>query len=86
LTIKGSVDTLRHFSQVIAQAQSRRRQTQLIDDMLRALARDLLPERPHRIEPRHQKRRPKAYPFLTKPRAQLKAKLLKTNKPRNQGP
>jgi hypothetical protein len=86
ISFKGSVDTLRHFSQVIAQAQSRRRQTQLIDDMLRALARDLLPERPHRIEPRHQKRRPKAYPFLTKPRAQLKAKLLKTNKPRNQGP
>jgi hypothetical protein len=84
ISFKGSVDTLRHFSLVIAQARSRRQQIQLTNDMLAALAGDPLPNRPHRIEPRHQKRRPKAYPFLTKPRAQLKARLLRTKKLKNQ--
>jgi hypothetical protein len=78
LSFKGSVDTLHHFSHVIDQARSARQRRQLLSDLLAALAGDPLPDRPHRVEPRHQKRRPKAYPFLTKPRAQLKAKLLAT--------
>ncbi len=77
ISFKGAVDTVRHFSQVIARAHSRRQRTQLTNDMLAALANDPLPDRPNRVEPRHQKRRPKEYPFLTKPRAVLKARLLK---------
>ena len=84
ISFKGSVDTLRHFSRVIAEARSRRQQIQLTNDMLEALAGDPLPDRPHRVEPRSQKRRPKAYPFLTKPRAELKAKLKGTKKAKNQ--
>jgi hypothetical protein len=83
LSFKGSVDTLRHFSRVIADARSRRQQNQLTNEMLEALASDPLPDRPHRVEPRSQKRRPKAYPFLTKPRAEMKAKLVGTKNPKN---
>lgn len=85
ISFKGSVDALRHYSEVIAQATSRRQQTQLINNMLAALARDALPDRPGRVEPRHQKRRPKDFPFLIKPRAKLKAKLLGAKKPKKQG-
>ena len=83
ISFKGSVDTLRHFSLVIAQARSRRQQTQLTSDLLAALAGDPLPDRPHRIEPRSTKRRGKAYPVMTKPRAQLRAKLLRRKKLKN---
>jgi len=85
ISFKGSVDTLRHFSLVIAQARSRRQQTQLTSDLLAALAGDPLPDRPHRIEPRSTKRRGKAYPLMTKPRAELRAKLLRRNKLKNKG-
>jgi hypothetical protein len=85
ISFKGSVDTLRHFSLAIAQARLRRQQTQLINDLLAALAGDLLPHRPHRLEPRQQKRRPKNYPFMTQPRQQSKAKLLRSNSRKNQG-
>ena len=34
------------------------------------------PDRPDRVEPRVRKRRPKAYPLMTKPRAELKKALL----------
>jgi len=33
------------------------------------------PYRPNRLEPRIRKRRPKSYPFMTKPRCQLKEEL-----------
>jgi len=36
------------------------------------LARDLVPYRPNRVEPRAVKRRPKPFPLLTKPRHQYK--------------
>ena len=84
ISFKGSVDTLQHFSLAIAQAKSRRQRDQLTATMLAALAGDPLPERPHRIEPRGRKRRPKAYPFLIKPRGELRAKLLGKNA-KNQG-
>ena len=77
ISFKGSMDTLRHFSLVIAQARNRAPRTQLINALLAALAEALVPFRPNRIEPRSQKRRPKEYPFLTQPRAVLKAKLLR---------
>ena len=83
ISFKGSVDTLRHFSLVIAKARSHRQQIQLTNEMLEALASDALPDRPHRVEPRSQKRRPKAYPFLIKPRGELKAKLMGTKNRKN---
>ena len=81
ISFKGSVDALRHYSEVIAQATSRRQQIQLINNLLTALARDALPDRPERVEPRHLKRRPKDFPFMIRPRAELKAKLLGRKRP-----
>jgi len=42
-----------------------------VDEMLLAIARDLVPLRPDRIEPRAKKRRPKNYRLLTKPRREM---------------
>ncbi len=75
LSFKGTVDTLRQFSPVIALARSRQQKDQLIDLMLSTLVKDLLPVRPGRVEPRVRKRRPKPYPLMHQPRRQLKASL-----------
>jgi len=48
-------------------ARTHRQQTELRPILLAVLAYDLLPNRPHRVEPRHQKRRRKAYRNMTKP-------------------
>jgi hypothetical protein len=71
ISFKGSVDTVRQYSPLIAQARSRKKQTQLTATLLRSLALDLVPARPGRREPRAVKRRPKPYPLLTKPRSQF---------------
>jgi hypothetical protein len=43
--------------------------------LLKQVATDLLPSRPHRQEPRVVKRRPKPFPRMRQPRSVLKAKL-----------
>jgi hypothetical protein len=68
LSFKGSVDAVRQYSPLISQARSGKKQRRLIQDLLRLLALDLVPERPGRREPRAVKRRPKPYQWLTKPR------------------
>jgi hypothetical protein len=85
ISFKGSLDTLRHYSLVIARARSRVQRTQLINGLLEALASDPLPDRPNRIEPRSLKRRHKDFPSLMKPRAQMRAKLLGRKNCKNQG-
>ena len=68
LSFKGTVDSARQFSLAIAQATSRKKQQQLIGQLLEIIARDQLPDRPDRCEPRAVKRRPKPYPLLNRPR------------------
>jgi len=68
ISFKGSVDTVRQYSPLVAQARSRKKQSRLIQQLLETLALDLVPHRPGRREPRAVKRRPKRYPLLTKPR------------------
>jgi len=72
LSFKGTVDSMRQFATAIAQARSRKKQKQLLDKLLEVIARDLLPERFGRYEPRAVKRRPKPYPLLNRPRAHFK--------------
>jgi Transposase DDE domain len=72
VSFKGSVDALRQYSDAIAQARNRKMRRQLWEDLLLNLARDLVPDRPNRIEPRAVKRRPKPYPLLNKPRRKFK--------------
>ena len=56
LSFKGTLDTLRHWSVLIAAAESTPRQQQkLIEQMLALIASGLVPERPGRSEPRAKK-------------------------------
>jgi len=68
LSFKGSVDALRQYSAAIAQARNQKMRRHLWQDLLLNLARDLIPFRPNRTEPRAVKRRPKPHPLLNQPR------------------
>ena len=68
LSFKGSVDSVRQYSQAIAQARTKAKADRLVKELLRVLASDLVPARPGRKEPRAVNRRPKPFPLLTKPR------------------
>ena len=68
LSFKGTVDAVRQYSAAIAQARNGKMRRQLWKDLLLNLARDLVPLRPNRREPRAVKRRPKSYPLLNQPR------------------
>jgi hypothetical protein len=72
MSFKGTVDSVRQFSLAIAQARSKKKQNQLIVELMEVIARDEVPERPDRREPRAVKRRPKAFPLLNKPRHEFR--------------
>ena len=72
MSFKGTVDALRQFSLALAQARSKTKQGQLIDRLLEVIARDQVPDRPYRLEPRAVKRRPKPYDRLNRPRHLMK--------------
>lgn len=71
LSFKGTVDAVRQFSLALGRARSRKKQKQLASNLLAVIARDRVPERPGRREPRAVKRRPKPYPLLNRPRHQF---------------
>jgi hypothetical protein len=68
LSFKGTVDSVRQFATALAQARGRKAQQCLLEKLLEVIARDRLPERFGRSEPRAVKRRPKPYPLLNRPR------------------
>ncbi len=72
ISFQGTVDATRQFAAALAQARGRKRQKALIENLLRAIAKDLVPFRPGRREPRAVKRRPNPCAYLTKPRHQFK--------------
>jgi hypothetical protein len=77
---------LRHWVSVIAAAGGTpRQQDQLIDQMLATIARDPVPARPGRSEPRARKRRAKNYQLLTKPRHET-GNLPRRNRPQQNHP
>jgi Transposase DDE domain len=72
LSFKGTLDSLRHFADVIHAAHGKpRKQAALLDALLEIIAKDQLPHRPGRYEPRAKKRRAKNYHLLTRPRHQM---------------
>lgn len=75
LSFKGTLDTARQYSQTIAQipASYRKLRQRMYADMLAVIADDPVPGRPGRFEPRCLKRRPKRFPFMTRPRRELRA-------------
>jgi hypothetical protein len=68
LSFKGTLDALRQYSAALAQAPTQRLKRKLWTSLLRAVARDPVPRRPGRTEPRAVKRRPKPFPLLNRPR------------------
>ena len=72
ISFKGTVDAARQYSIAIAQARSQKKQRELVAELLAILARDAVPDRPGRVEPRAVKRRPKPFPLLNRPRRRFK--------------
>jgi len=73
LSFKGTAATIRQWAPTLAKAQAQpERAAALYKLMLYYIAADPVPNRPDRIEPRANKRRPKNYPLLTKPRRLFK--------------
>ena len=75
LSFCATIQHLSSFSSLLAHASAAQRlyeYTQLIF----LVSTEKLPFRPNRVEPRVVKRRPKAYPRLTKPRKQVRRKLM----------
>jgi hypothetical protein len=68
ISFKGTLDTLRSFTQAMSQARTKKKRSQLWSALLDTLAADLLPQRPGRREPRAVKRRKSKYPRLNAPR------------------
>jgi hypothetical protein len=72
MSFKGTVDAVRQFSLAIAQARSKKKQHQLVVQLLEVIASDEVPDRPDRLEPRAVKRRPKPYQLLNRPRHRMR--------------
>lgn len=72
LSFKGSVATLLHWKDKVYNSGNMAQERSNWKEMLRIIAQDLVPFRPHRSEPRCKKRRPKNYQLMTRPRSQMK--------------
>jgi hypothetical protein len=69
ISFKGTLATARQWAPLLAAAHLNKHKSQLLFDLLlQYLARDPLPNRPNRVQPRARKRRPKNYQLLNKPR------------------
>jgi hypothetical protein len=75
LSFKGALQTMTAFGDVLRQAPPSRR-ARLMEEMLAAIASHRLGDRPDRVEPRANKRRPKKQRFLTESREQARKRLL----------
>jgi len=71
LSFKGTLTAVRQWAPYIQRASRQKRRT-LMDLLLVLIAKDTLPRRPNRIEPRAKKRRPKNYQLLTDHRSRFK--------------
>jgi hypothetical protein len=79
ISFKATLQVLEAFQPVISQQAHRGLEhlKSLYQQMLRAIARHRVGDRPDRFEPRMAKRRPKNYDRLTKPRKEIKLDMLK---------
>ena len=74
LSFKGTLDAVRHFADALHAASGQPRlRSQIYEQLLGLLAKDTLPLRPDRHEPRARKRRPKQYQLLNQPRRLMRA-------------
>jgi Transposase DDE domain len=79
ISFKATLQVLEAFQLLIASQAHRglRHRESLYQEVLRAIARHRVADRPNRFEPRMAKRRPKNYVRLTKPRKQIKLEMIK---------
>jgi hypothetical protein len=68
----GSLAAARRYAEVLLQARTAKQRSRLREELLRALAVDLVPLRPGRREPRAVKRRPKPYTRLMRHRSRFR--------------
>ena len=78
ISFKGAIQTLEAFQPVIAiqGQQDSAFRMKLYQQLLDAIAKHRVADRPDRYEPRLRKRRPKHYGFLRKPRSEAKRDIL----------
>jgi len=72
ISFKGTIQQMNAYKDLFAFAGNNRKAS-AFESLLNFVAEQIVPYRPFRAEPRVRKRRPKNYPLMTKPRAQLKA-------------
>ena len=75
LSFKGTLQTMNAFRDALRQATPSERE-HLVKEMLRAIARHDVGDRPGRVEPRANKRRPKPQQFLMEPRKEARKRLM----------
>ena len=75
LSFQGTRQLFNQFVPQLAMSYRRVRK-RLYAQLLKLVAKELVPLRPDRIEPRAKKRRPKSYPWLQEPRSTLKARMV----------
>src|SRR3954468_19359737 len=75
VSFKGSLDAVREFAHARAQTRSKKKRQQLWSQLLETLAKDLVPERPGRREPRAVKRKKTKYARLNAPRRKFRDRL-----------
>jgi Transposase DDE domain len=75
LSFKGTLQTMTAFQDALRQATPSNRQ-ELMEVMLKAIARHRVGDRPGRVEPRANKRRPKQQRYLTEPRLEARKRLM----------
>ena len=83
LSFKGSLDALRHFTYAIATARTKAKRQDLWNLFLETLARDQVPQRPGRREPRAVKRKKNKYPRLRGSRRRFRDRLGRHVRERN---
>jgi hypothetical protein len=67
---------LKSMAPYLATAESEERHRELLLALYGLIMREVVPDRPNRVEPRVRKRRPKHFSLMTRPRAVLKRELL----------
>lgn len=75
LSFKGTLQTMTAFQDMLRVASPKVRAA-LVDVMLSAIASHRVGDRPNRVEPRANKRRPKPQRYLNEPRAQARKRLM----------
>jgi hypothetical protein len=75
VSFTGAWQTMKAFSQSLGQASPGRRE-RLVAAMLKAIAGHRVGDRPGRVEPRGNKRRPKKQRYLTEPRREARKRLM----------